>query len=67
VATADGIKGGNSMKLEKELLAQSLSCKEAAWTSGHALSASGSRRMKAHWRWRRLSLGCTVEAGALAR
>jgi hypothetical protein len=66
VATADGMRVETSIKLEKELLAQSLSCKEAAWTSGHALSALGSGRTKAHWRQQRLSLGCMVEAGALA-
>jgi hypothetical protein len=56
-----------SIKLGKELLARSLSCKEAAHTLGHALSMTRSEGTKAH-RWRqRMSAGCTVEVRALAR
>jgi hypothetical protein len=56
-----------SIKLEKELLAQSQSCKEAAQTSGHALSVTGSGGMKAHHQRWRSSAGCAVETEALAQ
>jgi hypothetical protein len=55
-----------SIKLGKELLARSLSCKEAAQILGHALSVTGSRGTKAHRQWWRSSTGSAVEARALA-
>jgi hypothetical protein len=56
-----------SIRLEKELLAQFLSCKGVVQSLGHALSVARSEKMKAHWRWRMSSVGSAIEAGALAR
>jgi hypothetical protein len=56
-----------SIKLGKERLARSPSCKKVAQTSGHALSMMGSRETRAHHLQWRSSEGCVVEAGALAR
>jgi hypothetical protein len=62
-----GSRVETSIRMEKELLAQFMSCKGVARTSGHALLESRSEKMKAHRRRRMSSAGSTVVVGALAR
>jgi hypothetical protein len=53
-------------RLEKELLARSLSCTRVAWTLGHASSTMRNNEERAHRHRQRLPVGCAVEARALA-